>query len=163
VLNRSLRVGLRRRVAHRYRIIRPADRLSASSLSRTRAQARQVACLSNQRQIGIALQLYATENKGSYPVTPNGAIASARKAPRPFTTAPVSAALPVSRASPKSVLLISTCKTPRSAPAPTIRETPSGQCWQCFNVYAPVTSSPGQRMFRRPACHRLPIGPNMSR
>ncbi len=37
------------------------------SLSRVRQQARQVKCLSNERQIGIALQLYVADYKGWYP------------------------------------------------------------------------------------------------
>jgi prepilin-type N-terminal cleavage/methylation domain-containing protein/prepilin-type processing-associated H-X9-DG protein len=38
------------------------------SLARARAQGRMVKCLSNQRQIGIAFQLYTADHKGWYPV-----------------------------------------------------------------------------------------------
>ena len=41
------------------------------SLSRAREHARQIKCLSNERQIGIAMQLYVTENRGWYPVHSN--------------------------------------------------------------------------------------------
>lgn len=41
------------------------------SLGRVRQQARQLKCLSNQRQIGVALQMYATDNKGWYPCHSN--------------------------------------------------------------------------------------------
>lgn len=37
------------------------------SLGRARAHARTLACLANQRQIGIALLAYAADNRGSYP------------------------------------------------------------------------------------------------
>src|SRR3954466_11278359 len=41
------------------------------SLGRAREHARQVKCLSNERQIGIAMQLYVTENRGWYPTHSN--------------------------------------------------------------------------------------------
>lgn len=41
------------------------------SLSRAREHARQIKCLSNERQIGIALQLYVSENRGWYPTHTN--------------------------------------------------------------------------------------------
>jgi len=37
------------------------------ALGRARAQARAVQCGSNLRQIGLALQIYATQNKGTFP------------------------------------------------------------------------------------------------
>src|SRR5256885_11054436 len=42
------------------------------AMSRAREQANGVKCLSNVRQIGMAMYMYATDNKGSYPFGARG-------------------------------------------------------------------------------------------
>jgi prepilin-type N-terminal cleavage/methylation domain-containing protein/prepilin-type processing-associated H-X9-DG protein len=44
------------------------------ALSRAREQTQRVSCLSNQRQLGMALMMYVNENKGSFPFAAVGAL-----------------------------------------------------------------------------------------